>query len=123
MPVKHRKYLSYNADEFIRWPQTVGSYAASVVEKFLASGREPEPGYKSCASLTKLCDKYGIDRMEKACERVLSYNSQPSIRNIGTILKNGQDRVQPSQKAAVTFKTKSHGVTRGAAYFRKGGGQ
>lgn len=123
MPMEHRKYLSYNADEFIRWAQTVGHSTASVVEKFLTAGREPEQGYKSCASLTKLGDKYGIERLEKACERVLNYSSQPSIRNISTILKNGQDRVQSAQQIPEAVQPRSHGITRGAAYFRRGGEQ
>ena len=121
--MEHRKYLSYNSDEFIRWSQRVGSYTATVVEKFLTSRREPEQGYKSCASLTKLGDKYDIDRLEKACERVLEYSSQPSIRNISTILKNGQDRVQPPTQISQEMQPKSHGITRGAAYFQRGGEQ
>ena len=123
MPMEHRKYLSYNADEFIRWSKTVGPHTASVVEKFLTSGSEPEQGYKSCASLSKLGDRYGIERLEKACERVLAYSSQPSIRNISTILKNGQDKVHPSDQMSETVHPRSHGITRGAAYFQKGGEQ
>lgn len=123
MPMEHRKYLSYNADEFISWAQMVGSCTSSVVDKFLTSGREPEQGYKSCASLTKLGDKYGIMRLEKACERVLNYSSQPSIRNISTILKNGQDKVSSTKQSSDPAKPKSHGITRGAAYFQRGGEQ
>ena len=123
MPMEHRKYLSYNADEFIRWSKTVGPYTTSVVEKFLTFGSEPEQGYKSCASLTRLGDRYGIERLEKACERVLSYTTQPSIRNISTILKNGQDRVHPAGQMPETVQPRSHGITRGAAYFQRGGEQ
>lgn len=123
MPMEHRKYLTYNADEFSRWAQMVGKHTAFVVQAFLTSGREPEQGYKSCASLTKLGDKYGIERLEKACERVLNYSSQPSIRNISTILKNGQDRVLPAQQISEAVQPRSHGITRGAAYFRRGGEQ
>ena len=123
MPMEHRKYLSYNADEFICWSKTVGPYTTSVVEKFLTFGSEPEQGYKSCASLTRLGDRYGIERLEKACERVLSYTTQPSIRNISTILKNGQDRVHPAGQVPETVQPRSHGITRGAAYFQRGGEQ
>lgn len=123
MPMEHRKYLAYNADEFTRWAQTVGQHTAFVVDTFLTSGREPEQGYKFCASLTRLGDKYGIERLEKACERVLNYSSQPSIRNISTILKNGQDRVQSAQQTPEAVQPRSHGITRGAAYFRRGGEQ
>lgn len=120
MPIEHRKYLTYNADEFTRWAQSVGQYTVTVINQFLSSGREPEQGYKSCASLTKLGDKYGLDRLEKACERVLNYSSYPSVRNISTILKNGQDRVKPTSEPA---QSRSHGITRGAAYFQRGGEQ
>ena len=120
MPMEHRKYLSYSSEEFMRWAQSVGTHTAEVVTYFLASGREPEQGYKPCASLTKLGDKYGHVRLENACERALIYSSSPSIRNISTILKNGQDMVDTYEKAAAPT-TKSHGITRGAAYFQKGG--
>lgn len=123
MPIKHRKYLTYNADEFMRWAQAVGKHTTLVVSRFLASGREPELGYKSCASLTKLGDKYGSDRLEKACERVLIYSATPSIRNISTILKNGQDKVQTATVTTSTVSAKNHGITRGAAYFKRGGEQ
>jgi hypothetical protein len=122
MPTEHRKYLSYNADEFIRWAQTVGTNTTKVVNSFLSSGKEPEQGYKTCASLTRLGDKYGHIRLEKACERVFIYSTSPSIRNISTILKNGQDKIQPNTTPSTTT-VKSHGITRGAAYFLGGGEQ
>ncbi len=120
MPLEHRKYLTYNADEFIRWAQSVGTYTSKVVNHFLSSVQEVEQAYKSCASLTKLGDRYGTDRLEKACERVLEYSSVPNIRNISTILKNGQDML--AGKNSVSNKElKGHGITRGAAYFKRGG--
>lgn len=122
MPMEHRKYLSYNAEEFQQWADSIGRYTGLVVKAFLTSGKEPEQGYKSCASLTKLGDKYGTGRLERACERVLQFSSVPTIRNISTILKNGQDKVNFLPESAVG-SLKSHGITRGAAYFRKGGEQ
>jgi hypothetical protein len=122
MPTEHRKYLSYNADEFIRWAQTVGTNTTKAVNSFLSSGKEPEQGYKSCASLTRLGDKYGHSRLENACERVFIYSTSPSIRNISTILKNGQDKIHPNTTISTTT-VKSHGITRGAAYFQGGGEQ
>ena len=123
MPAEHRKYLSYNEDDFLVWGKSIGAHTETVVQRFLASGREPEQGYKSCASLTKLTDRYGHARLENACERVLAYSADPSIRNISTILKNGQDKV-PLQKeqAEVPKGDKGHGITRGAAYFSRKGG-
>lgn len=124
MPMEHRKYLSYNADEFLCWAHTAGESTTAVVKYFLTAGSEPEQGYKSCASLTKLGDRYGLKRLENACQRVLEYTSKPVIRNISTILKNGQDKLPPNGNAALEkVLPVSHGITRGAAYFRKGGRQ
>lgn len=120
MPMEHRMYLSYNEKEFTDWANTVGPNTVSVVKYFLTSGKEPEQGYKYCASLTKLSDRYGPVRLENACQRLLSFSSTPSIRTLSTILKNGQDRVQPPVEPRK--EPVQHGITRGADYFRRGGG-
>lgn len=120
MPPEHRKYLTYNEEEFRRWASTVGAKTEKVINHFLTSGKEPEQGYKSCVSITKLADKYGCDRIEKACRRMLEFSSIPTVRNISTILKNGQDKLR-SNSSDVKQATKSHGITRGASYFNKGG--
>ena len=121
MPLAHQKYLAYNADDFSRWAMSVGSMTEKVVQYFLTSGTAPEQGYKACASLTKLGERYGRERLENACGRILAYCATPSIRNISSLLKNGQDR---SAKAATQDKpndSNRFGITRGASYFRKGG--
>lgn len=118
MPQNHQKYLSRNEDEFRSWANTVGPRTSEVVEHFLTSGTEPEQGYKSCSSLTKLSDRYGHDRLEKACERVLCYTAAPAIRNISAILKNGQDKVSTSTADSTS---NSGGITRGPGYYRRGG--
>ena len=111
-------YLSYNEKEFTDWANTVGPNASAVVKYFLTSGKEPERGYKYCASLTKLSDRYGPIRLENACKRLLSFSNTPSIRTLSTILKNGQDR---QQEPSFHKEPVQHGITRGADYFRKGG--
>ena len=117
--MEHRMYLGYNEKEFTDWADTVGSNTAAVVKCFLTSGKEPEQGYKYCASLTKLSDRYGPVRLENACKRLLSFSNSPSIRTLSTILKNGQDRAQQGQTPQK--EPVQHGITRGADYFRKGG--
>ena len=121
MPPEHRAYLNYNAEGFRAWAAEVGPMTGKVVEYFLTSGKAPEQGYKSCASLTKLKKRYGAVRLERACERLLSFSSSPSIRNLSSILKNGQDKPQRKEKS--DEPEPSYGITRGPAYFRRGGEQ
>ncbi len=121
MTPEHRKYLNYNESEFTSWGSSIGEHTASVVRYFLTSGKETEQGYKACASMTRLADRYGAARLENACERLLAFTSTPSIRTLSTILKNGQDKVATPKKPEVPKTNTQHGITRGAAYFRKGG--
>lgn len=74
-------------------------------------------------SLMKTADRYGQLRVEKACERLLAFTYQPSLRSVVTILKNGQDKIPlgaPVQDHPKGEK-RSKGITRGAASFRNGG--
>lgn len=121
MPQHHRKYLDNNRDDFRAWAKSIGQKTEAVIEFFLTSGSEPEQGYKSCSSLTKLSDRYGHKRLEKACERVLLYTSEPNIRNISTILKNGQDKLTCSLPACDSGISTSGGISRGPAYYKRGG--
>lgn len=122
MPQAHQKYLTYNADDFSRWAMSVGPMTEKTVDYFLNSGKVAEQGYKACASLTKLAERYGKERLEAACARVIAFGATPSVRNIASLLKNGQDKI--SSVSAPEKKTdNSYGITRGAAYFRKGGEQ
>ena len=122
MPENHRKYLSYNDDEFLAWASSIGFNTLAVIKSFLESGRVSEQGYKACASLTNLADRYGHSRLENACGRALAYMGQPSIRNIAAILKNGQDKTKVDPENAMGSAGKQYGITRGADYFKRGGG-
>lgn len=118
MPERHREYLNFNADEFKNWAKTVGKSAEEIVSFFLTSGSVAEQGYKACVSLTKLGKRYGKQKLEAACKRMLSFSSSPPIRTIATLLKNSQE---DDKSAAETYSRNKYGITRGAAYWKKGG--
>ena len=119
MPEAHKKYLGYNAEEFTEWAHAIGPKTTETVQYFLSSGKEAEQGFKACASLTKLGNRYGAERLEDACERVLRLTSAPTIRNISTLCKSSSEYREADKPVA--RKTGGHGITRGAAYYSKGG--
>lgn len=122
MPTAHQKYLSYASDEFLGWAESIGKSTLRVVEHFLSSNKEPEQGYKYCVSLMKTADRYGNNRIENACARLLSFTNNPSLRNIVTILKNGQDKLElSSMHESPTPPKRSKGITRGVAAYGKDG--
>ena len=120
MPQEHRKYLEYNPESFMAHAKEIGENAEKVMTHFLTSGREPEQGFKFCVSLIKLAEKNGSDKVEKACETCLSMGT-PSIRTISIILKS--DNITKMINPAVHLKGQknSYGITRGSAYYSKGG--
>lgn len=107
----------FNEDNFIEWGISVGEKTSEVVRYFLQSGKASEQGYKPCISLMKLSERYGKAKLENACERMMAVSSTPTIRNISTFLKNGKNTVELKEKSS-----KGHGLTRGVAYFKRGGG-
>ena len=134
MTPEHRKYLNYNTEDFMRWAESVGEKTAKVVSHFLTFGKEPEQGFKACASLAKLGEKYGVKKLESACDGVFSYTQTPSIRLISTILKSGTGASKQSGSGRSSGKgqfakahdgTQTHdinnsnayGITRGVAYY------
>lgn len=119
MTPEHRKYLHYNAEDFISWAEAVGRNASAVVRHFLTNGKEAEQGYKACAGLTRLTGRYGARRLETACARVLEITATPTIRSISTLLKT--IRGDKTTSTPSVEKSNRYGITRGASYFGKGG--
>ena len=74
--------------DFSEWGASIGESTSAVVQYFLTSGKEPEQGFKACASMRKLEERYGAKRLENACGRLLAFSSSPSVRVLNTILKN-----------------------------------
>lgn len=119
MPEAHRKYLNYNADNFLEWANKIGPKTTAVIRWFLNAGKSPEQGYKACVTLTALADRYSKKRLENACARIMAYSNTPSVRNISSLLKNGLD--EPLEKQKPERKPKKaldYGFTRGANYFK-----
>ena len=122
MPQNHRKFLEYNTESFLDWGKSMGHSTHLVIKHFLFMHKVEQQGYKSCASLMKLADRYGTDRLENACAKALSYTPNPSLKNISTILKNGQDKVVLTSESARVSNKESlkYGITRGGLLLQRG---
>ncbi|MBG9541698.1 IS21 family transposase [Cytobacillus firmus] len=120
MPRDHRKYASFDKEFILEWGATTGPATLLTIERILESYPTEKQGLKSAYALMKLADKYSIERIEKACERVLSYTPRPKLKSIQTILKTGHDKlpVEDTSKQLSTQKNDNvYGFTRGADYY------
>lgn len=112
MPEDHRQYLEWNGDRFRQWAKGIGENTFLAVDAMLNSRPVEQQAYRGCMSLLKLADKYSKARLERACEKALTYTSSPSYKSVKDILVNIKD--EPSEEKP---KMNPYGLTRGASYY------
>ncbi len=117
MPADHQKYLEWNGDRFRRWADQIGINTRKVVDAILTSGRVEQQSYRSCMGLLKLADKHTSQRLEKACERALSYSGKPSYKSIKNILTAMKQDPSGGLVSETDEPVKPRGITRGARYY------
>jgi transposase len=120
MPDHHKKYVEWNRDYFLNWAEAVGLHTLTTIKGILASYKVEKQALQACLSLTKLADKYSVERTESACKRALEYSPRPNLKSIKTILNTGQDKLHVQGANTVhenDRKSSSYGFTRGAAYY------
>ena len=67
--------------------------------------------------LLKLAEKYSPAQLEAACQTALTYTETPSYKSISSLLAVSKDA--GGVTAEEPKATNSHGITRGAAYYRR----
>jgi transposase len=116
MPDKHKTYTEWNAERFISWAKSIGEHTKTVITAILSSHKIEQQGYRSCIGVLKLADKHGVQRLESACEKALSYTPSPSYKNIDSILKSGSDKLKVPKNQSKPVD-ESHSFIRGAEYY------
>jgi transposase len=114
MPEDHQKFLEWNGDRFRSWAKQIGPNTYEVVNGILTSSRVEQQSYRSCMGLLRLKDKYSESRLEKACEKALSYSFSPSYKSIRDLLTASKETLG---NGSTPEGTNQHGITRGAKYY------
>ena len=119
MPEKHRKYWEtkqWNGARYRSWAASIGENTAYVIERMLTAYSIEEQAYKSCMGVLQMSQKFGTERLEKACEKARLINSF-SYTTVRNILKNGQDQV-PVNQSTRKKPLPSHENIRGNTYYQ-----
>lgn len=114
MPSTHRFVSEWSSERFINWANDIGEPTRSIIEKILESKSHPEQSYKACIGVLGFVKKVGKERLNKACERALYYQSY-GYQIIKKILTKGLDK-DPIQLELVC-KIPSHDNIRGESYY------
>ena len=115
MPPKHRHYLEWTPERFIRWAAQIGPETVRLTETLLVNRAHPQQAYRSLLGILRLGKSYGESRLEAACSRALQINAF-SYRSIESILKSGLDR-KSLPEAPLNGPSVEHDNIRGAAYY------
>lgn len=96
MPSNHQHIASqrgFTKEDLLLQAEKIGPATLSAITLVLQSSFYPEQNYKACNGVLMLVKKYGAERMEAACGRVLQ-GSRVNYTLIRNILVNGMDKLQ-----------------------------
>jgi transposase len=85
-PASHRAHLEWTPSRLISWGRSIGVHTAALVEYVIRSKPHPEQGYRSTLGILRLANKYGEQRLERACEKAFKIGS-PSYKTVKTMLQ------------------------------------
>jgi transposase len=86
-----------------------------LAEAILKERRHPEQGYRSCLGIYRLAKRYGNERVDAACARVLIAGGR-SYRHVRAVLMHGLDRA-PALDIGSRGPSIVHGNVRGRDYY------
>ena len=92
MPQRHRVIAEVNGQHLMNWSEKVGPHTTSVIDHLLSSEMHPEQTYRKCLGVLRLGGRYGEERLEAACKRVLHFGVA-TYKGIEAVLKNGCDKL------------------------------
>jgi transposase len=111
----HRHFAEWSPSRLIRWASTVGPGTADAVRVVMETKRHPEQGFRSALGIIRLADRYGKERVERACLRAATLRAL-SYRTIHSLLKTGFDQALP-QPTTSTMPLPEHDNVRGPDYY------
>jgi transposase len=116
MPSSHRAHAEWTAERLVSWAGSTGPHTRTTIEMILGRREHPEQSFKMCMGVMSLGRRYGIERLEAACNRGLTIGA-PTYKSLKSILDAKLDSIAlPVAEPART--TPDHPNIRGAAYFQ-----
>jgi transposase len=117
-PASHRAHLEWTPSRLINWGKTIGPHTAAVVEHVIRSKPHPEQGYRSALGLLRLSNRFGVTRLEKACERAIAIRSA-AYRTVKTMLKQRMEEAPLPDQSPLQDPTAGLGAVnvRGRRYY------
>ena len=115
MPKSHREYAAAGED-LSDWADAVGPHTATLMRRIFERSAVQIQGWRSGRGLRRVVEKFGYERGEEACRRVLLHGGQ-SYRPVARMLKAGLDLQPLPDEVPTEGAPIDHDQVRGPDYF------
>jgi len=112
MTAEHRIYAEWSPRRILKWAKAIGAEVALVIEKVLDSRKHPEQAFKVCLGILSLSQKYGPQRLQKACKQADRFGTY-SYKRIESMLKLALEEEQHPELELIP----AHENIRGSEYY------
>jgi transposase len=116
MPKSHRAHVQWTPERMKRWANKIGPQTHQFIEHMIASRPFPEQAYRACLGVLRLGERFGAERLEKAC-RIAYGAGATRYKSVEDILKNKLD-LAPSAENQTPLITPLHENIRGPHYYQ-----
>jgi transposase len=115
MPKAHQEYAA-EGEDLIEWAQGVGPHTETLMRRIFERSAIRIQGWRSGRGLRRVCEKFGSERAEEACRRVLLHGAQ-SYRPVARMLKASLDLQPLPDEVPTESEPIEHDQVRGPDYF------
>jgi transposase len=115
MPTAHQEQAKCSLSHIISWAKKIGHQTTDFIHHMMAARAFPQQAYRACYGLLRLSQRYGEDRLEKACAKALVLRAT-RYQQVESILKNQLEEVPIHEPT--TIQLSAHDNIRGANYYK-----
>jgi transposase len=116
MPPAHQAQAGWGPDRMQRWAKKIGAETARFIDYMIASRPFPQQAYRSCLGLLRMGERFGEERLEKACAIALA-SGLTRYQQVESILKKRLDTL-PNSHAQTELNLSAHENIRGSDYYK-----
>jgi transposase len=116
MPPNHRAQAEWSPERMKRWANKIGPQTAQFIEHMIAARTFPPQAYRACLGLLRLGERFGEERLEKACIIALSAGVT-RYQQVESILKKRLDTLPHSHGQTEPIMS-NHENIRGPDYYK-----
>lgn len=115
-PIAHQEHAKWTPERIIGWAGSKGDIIGEFVKRLIERKVHREQSYRSALGVIRLCDKYGSERMQLACQKAIRIESI-SYQTINNMLKNGMEKMAPTDEELQMNLFSNHENVRGEKYY------